>query len=86
MVSSIHHTELIHSDTIKPKRGVVMAIIKSQFTLRLDLKVHAKIKKIAEIESRSLTNMIEYLIKKEISDFESQNGELVLTDEDLSSK
>jgi len=61
-----------------------MAVIKSQFTLRLDIKVHAKIKKIAEFESRSLTNMIEYLIKKEIAAFEAKNGELVLTDEDLS--
>ena len=61
-----------------------MAVIKSQFTLRLDLKVHAKIKKIAEFESRSMTNMIEHLVKKEISSFESENGELVLSDEDLS--
>lgn len=61
-----------------------MAVIKSQFTLRLNLKVHAKIKKIAERESRSLTNMIEYLIKKEIADFESRNGEIELTEEDLS--
>ena len=61
-----------------------MAIIKSQFTLRLDLKVHAKIKKIAEIESRSMTNMIEYLIKKEISSFEAKNGEMFLSDGDLS--
>ena len=61
-----------------------MAVIKSQFTLRLNLKAHAKIKKIAELESRSMTNMIEYLIKKEISSFERENGELVLNDEDLS--
>jgi len=61
-----------------------MAIIKSQFTLRLDLKVHVKIKKIAESESRSMTNMIEYLIKKEIASYEAKNGELLLTDEDLS--
>ena len=44
-----------------------MAVIKSQFTLRLELKAHAKIKKIAEIESRSMTNMIEYLIKKMVN-------------------
>ena len=61
-----------------------MAVIKSQFTLRLEIKTHAKIKKIAEIESRSMTNMIEYLIKKEISSFEATNGEINLTDEDLS--
>ena len=61
-----------------------MAVIKSQFTLRLDLKAHAKIKKIAEIESRSMTNMIEYLIKKEIFLFELENGEIFLSEEDLS--
>jgi len=61
-----------------------MAVIKTQFTLRLDLEVHAKIKKIAKMESRSMTNMIEYLIKKEIVSFEKKNGELILNDEDLS--
>ena len=30
-----------------------------------------------------MTNMIEYLIKKEIAAFEQKNGELTLTDEDL---
>ena len=60
-----------------------MAVIKSQFTLRLDLKVHAKIKKIAEIESRSMTNMIEYLVKKEIEAYESQNGVILLSDEEI---
>ena len=61
-----------------------MSVIKSQFTLRLDLRNHAKIKKIAESESRSMTNMIEYLIKKEIAAFESKNGEISLSEEDLS--
>ena len=65
------------------KRGITMAVLKNQFTLRLDLKVHAKIKKIAEIESRSLTNMIEYLVKKEIAAYESQNGEIELKESDL---
>ena len=40
-----------------------MSVIKSQFTLRLDLIDHAKIKKIAKEENRSMTNMIETLIK-----------------------
>ena len=60
-----------------------MPVIKSQFTLRLDLNVHVKIKKIALQESRSLTNMIEYLIKKEIKAYEAEHGELEVTDEDL---
>ena len=60
-----------------------MAIIKTQFTLRLDPLNHAKIKKIADAESRSMTNMIEYLIKNEIKKYESENGEITITDEDL---
>lgn len=60
-----------------------MAVIKAQFTLRLDLVVHAKIKKISALESRSLTNMIEYLIKKEISAYEAENGEIILTNSEL---
>jgi len=60
-----------------------MPIIKSQFTLRLDLNIHAKIKKIAAQESRSMTNMIEYLIKKEIRAYEAEHGEIEITDEDL---
>ena len=49
----------------------------------LDLKVYAKIKKIALRESRSMTNMIEYLIKKEIGAYEAEHGEIEVTDEDL---
>ena len=60
-----------------------MSVIKSQFTLRLDLNVHVKIKKIAMQESRSMTNMIEYLIKKEIKSYEAEHGEIEITDEDL---
>lgn len=60
-----------------------MAILKTQFTLRLDLDVHAKIKKIAEKESRSLTNMIEYLIKKEIDRYEKENGALEVRETDI---
>ena len=61
-----------------------MAVIKSQFTLRLNLTDHAKIKRIAESENRSMTNMIETLIKQKIQQFEKENGEIMLTDEDLS--
>ena len=61
-----------------------MAVIKSQFTLRLDLIDHAKIKKISEEENRSMTNMIEMLVKKEIKCYENENGEIKITDEDIS--
>ena len=61
-----------------------MAVINSQFTLRLNLDDHAKIKKIAETENRSMTNMIETLVKQKIQQYEKENGEIILTDEDLS--
>ena len=61
-----------------------MAVIKTQFTLRLRTKKKKKIKKIAEIENRSMTNMIETLIKQKIKQYESRNGEIKLSEEDLS--
>ena len=63
-----------------------MAMIKSQFTLRLYLEDHAKIKKIAEAENRSMSNMIETLIKEKIKEFEAENGEIAVSEEDLYSK
>lgn len=60
-----------------------MSVIKSQFTLRLELIDHAKIKKIANSENRSMTNMIETLIKKEITRYENNFGEIILTDDDI---
>lgn len=61
-----------------------MPVIKTQFTLRLNPSDHAKIKKIAEEENRSVANMIETLVKKEIKRYESENGEIELTEEDIS--
>ena len=60
-----------------------MAVIRTQFTLRLDPVTHVKIKKIAESENRSMTNMIEYLIKKEITHYENNNGEIPVSEEEL---
>lgn len=60
-----------------------MAVIKTQFTLRLTLESHAKLKKIAADESRSMTNMIEYLVKKEIARYEAEHGVIEVTEEDL---
>jgi hypothetical protein len=64
--------------------GITMAILKTRFTLRLDLEDHAKIKKIAEKQNRSMTNMIETVIKQTINKYEEENGEIKLTEEDLS--
>ncbi len=61
-----------------------MPVIKTPFTLRLLVSDNAKIRKIAELENRSLNNMIETLVKQKIKEYEQNNGEIVLTDEDLS--
>ncbi len=50
-----------------------MAVIKTSFTLRLNLIDHAKIRKIAEGENRSMTNMIETLVKEKIKKYEKEN-------------
>jgi len=54
--------------------------------MRLDPEIHYKIKKIAETENRSMTNMIEYLICKEIKRYERENGEIPCTDDDIFSE
>lgn len=59
-----------------------MAVVKPQFTLRLNEDVHIKLKKISLAESRSMTNMIEFLVKKEIARYEAENGKIEITDED----
>lgn len=61
-----------------------MSTLRAQFTLRLNLVDHAKIRKIAEEQNRSITNMIETLVKQEIKRYEKENGKIELTDEDLS--
>ena len=63
-----------------------MAVIKTQFTLRLDVVIHCKIKKITQEENRSLTNMIDHLIKREIKCYEKENGEIAVTEEDYGIK
>ena len=60
-----------------------MAVIKTSFTLRLNLIDHAKIRKIAERENRSMTNMIETLVMEKIKEYEKENGEIPLTDDDI---
>ena len=40
-------------------------------------------KKIAESQNRSMTNMIETLVKEKIKEYEKENGEIELTDEEI---
>ena len=57
--------------------------IKIPFTFRFNTVYYAKIRKIACMETRSMSNLIEHLCKQEIERWEQQHGEIPLTDEDL---
>lgn len=46
--------------------------------IRIDEKLHAKTKIIAQKESRNLNSQIEYFIKKGIEQYEKENGEIIL--------
>ncbi len=60
-----------------------MAVMKSNLTLRLDLDVNAKIKIIAKQEQRSVCNFINFILRREIQRYESENGQILLNDGDL---
>ncbi len=51
-----------------------MAISKIQTGLRIDEITYGKLKTISESENRSLNNLIEYIIKNYLSDYEKENG------------
>lgn len=51
---------------------------KQPFTFHLDKEVLQKIKVIAKEETRSASNLLEYLCKKCIREFEQENGEIDL--------
>lgn len=60
-----------------------MSVMKSNMTLRLDLDTSAKIKIIAKQEHRSACNLINFLLRREIQRYESENGIISLNDGDL---
>lgn len=60
-----------------------MASIKVQVSLRLDPLIYCKMKKLCTDEHRSLNNMIEAVLIDKIKSHEKENGEIVITDEEL---
>ena len=60
-----------------------MADVRVPFSLRLTPTDHAKIKLISQKENRSIANMIETLVKREIERYEKENGEIELTEEEI---
>ena len=51
-----------------------MAISKIQTVLRIDEITYGKLKTLSESENRSLNNLVEYIVKSYISDYEDKNG------------
>ena len=56
---------------------------KRPFTFRCDDVCYAKIRKIAELDHRSMSNLLERLCCVEIENFEREHGQLQLAEEDL---
>ena len=51
-----------------------MAVSKIQTGLRIDETTYGKLRTIAETENRSLNNLVEYIIKNYLSEYEKKNG------------
>jgi hypothetical protein len=59
-----------------------MAVFKIQTGLRIDEPTYEKLRTIAFRENRSINNLIEYIVKRYIDEFEKEKGKIVpLTDE-----
>lgn len=58
-----------------------MAVSKIQTGLRLDEESYAKLKTLSIQEGRSLNNLIEYILRLYLTDYEAKNGQLPLHQE-----
>jgi len=54
-----------------------MAKIKVQTGLRLDEELYEKVKTLADLEGRSLNNLVEYIVRRYIADHEKENGPIL---------
>lgn len=60
-----------------------MALSKIQTGLRIDEVTYGKLKTICDKENRSINNLVEYVVKQYLSDYEKQNGPIpVALDQD----
>ena len=55
-----------------------MAVVKIQTGLRLDETTYEKLRILAFREGRSLNNLVEYIVKRYLEKYESQNGAISL--------
>ncbi len=57
-----------------------MATSKIQTGLRLGEKNYEKLRSIAEKENRSFNNLVEYILQRFLDNYESENGEVVISE------
>ena len=50
-----------------------MAVVKIQTGLRLDEELYGKLKALSNIEGRSLNNLIEYIARQYVANYEREN-------------
>lgn len=53
-----------------------MATAKIQTGLRLDEELYNKLRALSELEGRSLNNMMEFIARRYVENYEAQNGPL----------
>lgn len=53
-----------------------MAVIKIQTGLRLEEELYEKLKTLSNAEGRSLNNLVEFIVRKYVTEYESQHGAL----------
>lgn len=53
-----------------------MATSKVQTGLRLDEGLYNKLKALSELEGRSLNNLMEFIARRYVADYEAENGPL----------
>lgn len=53
-----------------------MAVTKIQTGLRLDEELYGKLKTLSVQEGRSLNNLIEYITRSYVADYEAEHGSL----------
>lgn len=56
-----------------------MAISKIQTGLRIDEITYGKLRTLSEAESRSLNNLVEYIIKAYLAEYEEKHGPVPVT-------
>lgn len=54
-----------------------MATAKIQTGLRLDEELYNKLKILSEKEGRSLNNLVEFIVRQYVSEYEAKSGSLV---------